>query len=470
MRDVNRAAAGAFLSGLLLTAPAMARDAAAPPTIDDAPASDKAGAQAAPPTPAPAAAEEEKLKHPDILDLTLSIEGELEADETPRSTHLSPQPSLPGWFGWKQRFEARTGITFGGSYGVSWQNYSTSAFGDRDAVGHKFTFNASAALVNRGKPNALDLDVAIEDRRPLGTDFAPLEGGVRAGSGVPTAATWGDFSLGVTQAYVRQNLAAGKFQYAIGKLFAPNFVNAYPFFDDNRQFFNLAFATSPTIAVPLRGFGFVGTVFPGAGNAYAKAGMFTANSSDTGFTADEFFSRNEHFYFVEVGRTGFARQSVPIHARGPMDRDNFHVTLWYRDPLELREGESPGLSRPSPEAYGAAFNANFMAGDSVMWFLRGGLSQGGFAEANMTGGFGWRPRSATSDLFGFGVGWTRPEVPDLGIPLPDLRDQYTIETFYRFHLLPIFAITPGYQLLVHPSLAPSRDTLWVFSLRARLVF
>jgi fatty-acyl-CoA synthase len=37
-------------------------------------------------------------------------------------------------------------------------------------------------------------------------------------------------------------------------------------------------------------------------------------------------------------------------------------------------------------------------------------------------------------------------------------------------LLPIFAITPGYQLLVHPSLAPSRDTLWVFSLRARLVF
>jgi hypothetical protein len=33
-------------------------------------------------------------------------------------------------------------------------------------------------------------------------------------------------------------------------VFAPNFVDAYPFFDDNRQFLNLVFSTSPTIAPP----------------------------------------------------------------------------------------------------------------------------------------------------------------------------------------------------------------------------
>ena len=40
--------------------------------------------------------------------------------------------------------------------------------------------------------------------------------------------TWGDFDLGVTQFYLRQNLFNNSFQYAIGKLFAPNFVNPYP--------------------------------------------------------------------------------------------------------------------------------------------------------------------------------------------------------------------------------------------------
>jgi hypothetical protein len=62
----------------------------------------------------------------------------------------------------------------------------------------------------------------------------------------------GEFDLGITQAYLRQNLFDSRFQYAVGKLFAPNFVNAYPFFDDNRQFLNQNFTTSPMIPVPLR--------------------------------------------------------------------------------------------------------------------------------------------------------------------------------------------------------------------------
>ena len=43
----------------------------------------------------------------------------------------------------------------------------------------------------------------------------------------------------------------------LGKVFAPNYVNPYPFFDDNRQYLNQMYATSVTIPVPLRGFGAV---------------------------------------------------------------------------------------------------------------------------------------------------------------------------------------------------------------------
>ncbi len=410
---------------------------------------------------------------PGLLDGTLSVAGDLAEDDVERTSLTNSQPALPAWFAFKRRFEERTGISFGGSYGVLVQSYSsTTPLGDDVAFGHKFTFNASAALLNRGQPNALTFDIAIEDRRPLGTEFSPLAGGVLAGSAIPTAATWGDFSIGISQAYIRQTVAGGRLQYTVGKIFAPNFVNAYPLFDDNRQFLSLAFSTSPTIAVPLRGAGFVVAAYPGGGNLgnlYVKGGMFTANSSDTGWTVDDFFSRNEHFYFVEVGASSFARRPIPIHARGPMDRNNMHVTLWYRDPLQPR---GPGdITRPQDKAYGVAFNINRMVEDNLMLFLRGGLGTGGFAEINLTAGMGWRPQSRTADLFGLGAGWSKPDDAQIPVPLPfALRDQLTAEVFYRLAITPNLAITPVYQLIINPTLNPGRDTLSVLSFRARLAF
>lgn len=427
--------------------------------------------------PAPAAASipdaPAEEAYPDLLENTLSVEGDIEDDAAPRTTIATPQPELSPWFAFKRRFEERTGISFGGSYGVLSQIYTDSLVGEESATGHKFTFNASAALLNRGKPNALHFDIAVEDRRPiLGSNLAPLQAGILAGSGIPTAATWGDFNLGITQAYIRQTVAGGKFQYTVGKIFAPNFVNAYPFFDDNRQFLSLAFSTSPTIAVPLRGAGFVVAAYPGGGNLgnlYVKAGMFTANSDDTGWTVDDFFGRDEHFYFVEVGASSFARRPAPIHARGPMDRNNIHVTLWYRDPLEPR---GPGdITRPQDKAYGIAFNINQMANENMMWFLRGGLGTGGFAEINLTGGLGYRPSSRTADLLGVGVGWSKPDDAQIPIPLPfALRDQLTAEVFYRLAITPNIAVTPVYQFILNPSLNPTKDTLSAFSFRARLAF
>jgi hypothetical protein len=35
---------------------------------------------------------------------------------------------------------------------------------------------------------------------------------------------------------------------------------------------------------------------------------------------------------------------------------------------------------------------------------------------------------------------------------------------------PNFAITPDIQVQLHPALNPAENALWVFSLRARLVF
>lgn len=402
-----------------------------------------------------AADDGEELLYPPLQQGTLSAEGDQEqADaEVMRSPFPLNSPLEP-WFTYKQGLQERHGLTIGGSWGLLYQNYSSSRIDEHHSTGSKFTFNLAYDLFRRGTPEALTFAMAIEDRRPVfGSDLPPLFAGFAAGSAVPTAATWGEFDLGVTQAYIRQNLFGNRFQYTVGKVFAPNFVNAYPFFDDNRQFLSQQFSTNPTIQTPLRGFGMVAAYYPTATGLYLQAGVYTARSDDTGSTIDDFFNTSERFYHFDIGFTGRPRAGLPIEARGPTDSDNFHVTSWYRD------AQADG----TPRSYGIAFNANWMVAEQALVFFRGGWSEDWAAERSLSAGVGWRPGGSPANLIGIGVGWTEPAAQVL-------RSQYTIEAFYRYHLTRNFAITPDLQAIIDPSTNPGTSVLWVASLRARVTF
>ena len=393
----------------------------------------------------------------DRLDGTLSALGDLAEDEQVRRGLFRLPSGMQAWEDWKSRFRDETGIAIGGSLGALYQNYSDPLLGQEDAAGYKLTINLSKAIINAGRPDALTLDIALESRGPIDTPLPPLQAGIAAGNMVPTAATWGQFDFGVSQFYLRQSLFDNRFQWAVGKLFAPNFVNAYPFFDDNRQFLNQNFATSPTIASALRGFGATALVYPTEGGLYIQGGIYTANSEDTGATIDNFIQIPEYFSTVEIGWSGLARTGTPIHARGPMDANNIHLTFWHKD------AQPDAATIFQPEMQGVAFNANFMAGDNLMWFVRGGISDNWVTERALSGGIGYRPPSAPGDLFGLGVGWTSPENDAF-------RDATVVEAFYRFMVTPNFAITPDIQVINDPSLNPSIDQQVVLGLRARVTF
>ena len=387
---------------------------------------------------------------PDLLDGSLSALGDLKDDYSETTSRL--RSGLESWFAWKKRLAEEHGFGFSASWGVLWQNYTNSRIAQPNAVGSKVTINLFYDLFKHNEPDAFSVDIAVEDRRPLGTDRPPLQGGIGAGSLVPTAPTWGQFDIGVTQLYVRQSLFENHFQYTVGKIIASNYVDPYPFFDDNRQFLSQQFSTNPTIQSPLRGFGGVAAWYPTDGGLYLKTGMFTSLSSDTGSTIADFFSKDEHFYMLEVGLSSLARTGTAIQARGPTDADNIHVTGWYRN-----------ATNESPRSYGFAFNANYKIGQRFMWFLRGGWSKDFLADGAVSGGFGWRPPKERSDLFGVGFGWTHPSSGAL-------RSQYTAETFYRLQLVQNLAITPDIQLVIDPALNPRVNTICVFSLRGRIVF
>jgi porin len=391
---------------------------------------------------------------PDLLDGTLSGLGDEEDNDAAKSSWLRfPSPIQP-WLDFKQSVLLQQyGLLIGGSEGIIGQSYSNSLTDTHDAVGQKFTLNIGQQVLWRGTPQALWIEAVIEDRGPVGTQLAPLQAGLRTGSSTATAPTWGDFNLGVTQFYVRQSLFDNHFQYTFGKLFAPNYVNPYPLFDDNRQYLNQIFTTSVTIPVPLRGFGAVAAWFPTDLGLYVKAGIYTVYSDDTGFTADSFFNKPQYFRHLELGWSGTAASGVPIQARGPMDANNFSVTLWDKDNQE----------NGPPSARGVAFNANYLVRDDIMVFGRGGWSEGWQLDRNLAAGVAWRPLQEYSDLLGVGGGWAQPANPIL-------RDQYILEAFYRFQVTSQFAITPDVQWILHPALDPSTDSMWVASLRARLTF
>jgi porin len=408
---------------------------------------------APPPAPATIVLGSQTDPPPDLLDGTLSGLGDQEEDDSPKSSWFRFPTPLQPWLDFKQQLLQNYELMIGGSEGILGQDYSSSLTNDHNSVGQKFTLNLGQQLLWQGTPQALWIEAVIEDRGPVGTEFAPLQAGLRTGSSTATAPTYGDFALGVTQLYLRQSLFDNHFQYTFGKLFAPNYVNLYPFFDDNRQYLNQIFTTSVTIPVPLRGFGAVAAVFPTNFGLYAKGGVYTVYSEDTGFTADSFFNKPQYFRHLELGWSGTAANGAPIQARGPMDANNFSVTLWSKD----AEQNGP------PAAHGVAFNANYLIRDNVMIFGRGGWSEGWQLDRNLNFGVGWRPNQEYSDLFGIGGGWAQPANAAL-------RDQYIFEAFYRFQITPQFAVTPDLQYILHPSLNPGTASLWVASVRARVTF
>jgi porin len=392
---------------------------------------------------------------PDLLDGTLSgIGDEEENDEQKRGFLRFPDPLQP-WLEFKQNvLQQDYGFSIGGSEGILGQDFSNSLTNNHYAVGQKFTLNVGQQILFRGTPDVMTIEAVIEDRGPVGTEFAPLQGGLRTGSSTATASTWGDFNLGVTQLYVRQDLLNHHFQYTFGKIFAPNYVNPYPLFDDNRQYLNQMYTTSVTIPIPLRGFGAVAALYPTNMGLYAKAGIYTVYSDDVGFTADSFFNRPQYFRHLELGWSGLAGTGTPIQGRGPMDANNLSITLWSKDAnFDTGEAKSRGI----------AFNGNYQFRPDMLAFLRGGWSEGWQLDRSLNAGWGWRPFQQYSDLVGLAAGWAEPANHAL-------RDQYVAEGFYRFQLTSQIALTPDLQWILHPTLNPNVGSLWVGSLRARITF
>ena len=176
-------------------------------------------------------------------------------------------------------------------------------------------------------------------------------------------------------------------------------------------------------------------------NVFAIAGIADANANPTkpfdGF--DTFFNQREYFTNVDLGWTS---------SRDRAYFDNIHVTYWHAD-----ERVEAGV----PSGWGVAGSFSLFPGDKWMPFVRAGYSKdgGSLLQKSLSAGFAFQP-NPEFDLFGFGFNWGEPNESTFQ---PDLRDQYSMEAFYRFQLADHLAVTPDIQFLIHPALETEVDSI-----------
>jgi len=113
-----------------------------------------------------------------------------------------------------------------------------------------------------------------------------------------------------------------------------------------------------------------------------------------------------------------------------------------------------------PESWGLAFSAARFLDDQWLPFIRAGYSEGGAALMRRSLAAGLGVRIDGRDVAAIALAWGDPSDATL-------RDQTTLEAFYRWQVNDVLAITPSAQVIRDPALSPDEDRILVLGLRAR---
>jgi len=370
----------------------------------------------------------------------------LKDDDADKTTWLrapSIDKALESWFAYKTRLKKKHGLAIGGDYTGYFLGVNES-LGDKSAASGMARLFGNWALTGDGEKSSGSIVFKVEHRHRY-TDIPANALGFEAGANTLQAAPFGNQGLLLTNLYWQQRNKGGKLNFVAGVVDATDYLNIYGLINPWTHFTNFEFSTGTTIAVPNQG---LGAAFGAAlsTNVYVVAGLTDANADPSRpHKFFDSFSDGEFFTHVELGwYSSYERRYF----------DNVHVTAWHQD-----ERDGAGV----PDSWGVSFSATKFIDDKIMPFLRAGYSDGGAAimKTSVTAGVGfYNPKN--SDLLAIGLGWAEP--------FGGLRDQYTVEIFYRLQIAESLALTPDVQLVIDPSLNPNEDLLFFFGFRLRLTF
>ena len=273
-------------------------------------------------------------------------------------------------------------------------------------------------------------------------DVTPADLASQAGYTGLTGLFYNDIGLALINLNWTQSLRNGKAVLVVGRYDPNDYQNVLGMVNLWTLFSNLATNLDTTVALPDSSWGIGGGSWL-TDNWYVLGGVNDANGLATD-DLDFFAGRAEFYKYFHDGWSP---------SKGERYFRKVHVLAWDAD-----DREDAGLE----STHGISFAANWTFDDRWMPYARLGFSKGStpIYKKSVTLGF-IRKFLYRSDVVGLSVNHGSP-------PDESLRDQTTIEAFWRYQFSQGLAITPSVQLLLDPALNPDDDTVWVWGLRFRL--
>lgn len=375
-----------------------------------------------------------------------SPQGQLEEDDRvkePAFRFPAVDDAFQPWRDWKRGLNEKHGLQLSGHYSTLFQGLSDSITGEDYASSGVLRLVGSWTLVGRDTPDAGSLVMMIDNRHAF-RSVAPSNLGSQAGYIGVTGTLYSDIGWSIVNLNWQQRFNDGNTGLLVGRYDPNDYMNILGYVNPWTTFSNVAILLEPSVAFPDSSWG-AGAAHYFDGQWYALGGINDAN----GTVSDDldFFPGGAEFF--TYGEVGWSPSKADRYFK------NVHLTAWHVD-----DRKDAGI----PSAQGIAFAANWTYDKTWMSFVRAGLSSGTAPIYNRSATIGFiRQFKFRSDLAGVGINWGDP-------PDSTLRDQTTIEAFWRFQFAQNLAFTPSVQYLINPALNTQDDSVWVFGLRTRLTF
>ena len=372
-----------------------------------------------------------------------SVSGQLAEDEVQRRD-VSRRPGWDAFFQTAEdaltRLNKTTGLKLGFDYQAVWLGASHSLTTHKKGSAGHARMLGKWALVGRGTDNQGSLSFILEQRHELWNEQTPAQLGGDLGYLGIVGTAFGDSGAHLTTGFWEQALFGGRAGFVAGRIDPTDYTDILGYANQRTTFLNLTSLINPTIGAPDPGFG------AGAGamitdNIYALGVISDANGSLQ--DVEWFPGGSEFFKYGEIGLTP---------AKDERYTTNIHVGFW-----EVDARKDAGI----PQAHGIVASANITLRENFMPFVRAGWSDGAapLYKRHVSGGFIYLFQPFR-DLVGFSVAHDTPAT--IG-----LKDQTTLEAFYRYQFSGNIAITANAQLLINPALNPTQDRISVFGVRTR---
>ena len=315
-------------------------------------------------------------------------------------------------------------------------------------------------VVDKSDPTRGQFSFDIEARWGYGNNLTPVELGFAGiGSATGTVDPYGETSPKVVmrEAFWHQGAPEDGWNYRIGKITPDRMLTSSNHIDPVQLFFPVGSGGAPSIAFPDSGFG------AGVGFFPTKKFRFGILASDAaGNRADRGdIGQGNFFTAIEV-----QYQFWPLTENGGYST----FTLWHNDGTDDPSDASDSSTGEEGWGYFIKLEQELTDDGKDIAIIRFGKSFDGSAQYEEQGSIRYvrqdppDPFGLRDDQFGIAMSYVKPIVD------PFNRDEWGLDTFYRFNLLNRVQFSLGYQVIFDPSFNPDEDTINIFSLRLTQFF